>query len=205
VDGGDGLVGQEEAAAANGPEVAVEDVADVDGVVVAAGDRPHGLDARRDAPQRARGAADRLGAAVEQDGVGERLVDRGALGVQRGEALAVARQRPALATRAAPGGRLVDVEHHDRVPGQQLAHAGRADRAAADRDDRRRGRLEHLGDDILLDLPERTLAVGGEVVLDRGPQALFELTVGVDRPHAQRGGGGPGAGRLAGAHEPDED
>ncbi len=45
------------------------------------------------------------------------------------------------------------------------------------------------------------LAVGGEVVLDRGADALLELAVGVDGAHAERGGGGAGAGRLAGAHE----
>ena len=70
---------------------------------------------------------------------------------------------------------------------------------------RRRRRLEQLGDDVLLGLAERALAVRGEVVLDRRAEPLLELAVGVDRAHAERGGGGAGAGRLAGAHEADED
>ena len=122
----------------SGQNDAVEHVADVDRVVVLARDRPQRLHAGGDPPQRARGAPDRLRAAVEQHRVGQRLVLRRALGVQRREALAVARQRPALAARAAPGRGLVDVEHHDRVPRQQLAHARGADRAAAERDHRRR-------------------------------------------------------------------
>ena len=138
VQGAHRLVGEQEAAPVDRPERAVEHVADVDRVVRAARDRPQRLHARRDALQRARGAADRLGPAVEQDRVGQRLIHRRALGVQRGEALAVARQRPALAARAAPGGRLVDVEHHHGVAGQQIADARGADRPAADRDHRRR-------------------------------------------------------------------
>jgi len=44
-----------------------------------------------------------------------------------------------------------------------------------------------------------------EVVLDRLPEALLQHRVRIERATAERFSGGAGGGRLAGAHEADED
>jgi hypothetical protein len=125
--------------------------------------------------------------------------------VQGAEPVAVARQRAAAAAGAAPRRVGVDVEEDDGVALQQLAHARGRDGAAAERDDRGVVALEQVAHDVLLERPERALAVAGEVGLDRRAEARLDLVVGVDRAAAERGRCGAGGRRLAGAHEADED
>jgi hypothetical protein len=120
------------------------------------------------------------------------------------EAAAVARQR-ARAVRALPGGVGVDVEKHHAVAGERVAHALGHERAAGDRQHRRRRSVEQLAGQLLLGLAERALAVRGEPVVDRGAQALLEGRAGVDRAAAERGRGGAGGRGLARPHETDED
>ena len=146
---------------------------------------------------------DALARAVEQDHVGELVVDGDALRVQGGEAVLVARQR-APAARAVPGRLDVDVEQHDGVVLERRAHPLGGDRAAAQREHRPRRRLEQLDDGVLLLLAERALAVGGEVRLDRGPDPLLDDVVGVDGAAAHRGRRGARGGGLPRAHEADE-
>ncbi len=87
--------------------------------------------------QRRQRAANGVAAVRRQRGVRGRGVDRRAVGVQLLEADAVARQRPALAGRAMPGVLGRDLEVHDRVRAERLAHALGPERAAAEREHRR--------------------------------------------------------------------
>ena len=88
---------------------------------------------------------------------------------------------------------------------QRLPDALGAKRPAPQGDDLLPGsafeQLEHQG---LLARPERRLALAVEERGDRLPQLAREQRVGVQRPAAERSGGLPGGGRLAGAHEADE-
>ena len=79
------------------------------------------------------------------------------------------------------------------------------DGATAERDHGAVGLVEQLERRALLDLAERRLAVLAEVVGDRHADLLLDPLVGVDHPLAQDVGDHPGAGRLAGPHEADED
>ncbi len=68
-----------------------------------------------------------------------------------------------------------------------------------------RGPIEQLADELLLVLAKGGLAVELELAGDRVSEALFEQPVGVERLRAELGGDFGGGGRLAGAHEADED
>ena len=150
------------------------------------------------------GLAHLVAAVGRQDRVGQPGVERRALGVQRLEAVAVARQRPSVAA-ALPGGVGVDVQQHHGVAGERVAHPLRADRAAAERD-HRGGRVgEDLRHRVLLLLAEGALPVAGEVGLDRRPEALLQHRVRVHRLDVERGGGAARGERLARPHEPYED
>ena len=98
-----------------------------------------------------------------------------------------------------------DLEMHHRVRREGLAHALGSQRAPAERDDARVGPREELEDRLLLARAEGVLALAVEPALDRLPERLLDLAVGVERLDAQVGSGDPGGGRLAGAHEADED
>ena len=180
---------------------------DVDGIVARGAAspqhaRPVGLTPQRG--DRGHRVADDVARGVGEDGVRERVVERAALGVQRLEALAVARQRPPPA-RTLPRDNRIDVEQHDDVALERVTHARRADRPAAERDRRAWRRGEQLAHDLLLQRAERGFAMRGEVVLDRPPETLLDDRVGVDGPAAERRRRRTGGGRLAGAHEADED
>ena len=89
---------------------------------------------------------------------------------------------------------------------QRRAHPLRTDRAAAQRDDLRAGRpLEQLADDVLLDGPKRRLAVTREGLADRAAETLLDQPVGVDGGDAAKRRERSRRGRLAGAHEADDD
>jgi hypothetical protein len=114
------------------------------------------------------------------------------------ELLAVARERAPAAGRAPPRAGGVDLEQHHRVRVQRRPYALAQDGAAAERDDLGRA-VEELAHDALLDLAERGLALTVEERLDRSPDLGLDQRVAVSA--GQRAGGG----RLAGAHEADED
>jgi hypothetical protein len=159
----------------------------------------------RQRAQGGRGAAPRGPVAAEQDRAGRPLVGRGALAVQRPERRAIAGQRPIAPRGARPGRPLVDV-HEDRdVPRQGRADPLGPQRPAAERDHPAVGALEQLAGDLLLARPERRLALAVEHVGDRLAQLLLEEPVRVLGLLAQSRGDLVGDGRLAGAHEADED
>src|SRR6185503_17493294 len=80
------------------------------------------------------------------------------------------------------------------------------DRAAAQGDHvARAGALEQLDAQRLLARAERRLAVAVELLLDRVAELLLEQPVGVQRARAEDRGDVAGGGRLAGAHEAEED
>ena len=94
---------------------------------------------------------------------------------------------------------------HDRVRGERLADALRADRPAAERDHLRAAVPEQLEHHLFLARAEGGLALTVEVRLDRLAEAVLDDAVGVDRLRAELGGERTGAARLARAHEADED
>jgi hypothetical protein len=202
-------VSDHEAAAGDGPEgTGDQALADVDRVAARGGRRPQELGARRCTRERAQGAhalANLVTRGVEQHGVGERVVERPALGVQRDEARVVAGQGAALVAGPTPRRVDVDVEQHHRVPLQQRAHALGVHGAATERHHRRGRPVEQAAHDLLLDGAEGRLAVRLEVLLDRGAEPALDLVVGVEGPHAEHARGGTRRRRLAGTHEPDED
>jgi hypothetical protein len=210
VHGGDVLVGHDEAAAVarvrepGGHQPAAEE----DRVVAGGGRRPREPRTRRrvlERPQRGQRAAYPVARQRRQRHRRQRLVDGLAVALQLLEAAAVARQRAALPGRPPPGLVGADLEVDDRMPVERVAHALRRDRAAPERDHasvRAREQLEH---DLLLARAEGGLALAVEEALDRLAERLLELAVGVERLHAELGGGGARGGRLPGSHEPDED
>ncbi len=159
----------------------------------------------REAAQRRQRAAHDVARGVVEDRVGQPLVERGALGVERAEGRAVARERPPPPARAPPGRGDVDVEQHDDVAGERGLHPGRGHGAAAEREHRPGRLLEQPADQLLLRGAEGGLAVVGEEVLDRHPEPLLEEVVGVRRARAHPAGRRPRGRRLARPHEPDED
>src|SRR6202042_1906528 len=73
-------------------------------------------------------------------------------------------------------------------------------------DHRARARLlEQSADELLLGSPERGLSVRAELLGHRVAKLLFEQAIAVECLHSQRGRHFAGDGRLAGAHEADED
>ncbi len=124
--------------------------------------------------------------------------------MQLGEAALVARQRPALAGGPPPRLAGLDLEVHDGVGTERLAHPLRAERAAAERHHRRvlaRQQLEHQ---LLLARAKRMLALPVEERLDRLAEPPLELAVGVERLGAELRGERAGAGGLPGTHEAHE-
>ncbi len=87
---------------------------------------------------------------------------------------------------------------------ERLAHARRAECAAAERDDAGRTR-EGVEDDLLLALAERGLALACPEHVDRLAERRRELLVGVPQRDAEQPRGLAGARRLAGSHEAGED
>ncbi len=156
--------------------------------------------------ERRHGLARGVAAGRRDHGVGERLVELRAVGVELVEAAAVAGERPALAGRAPP--RLVGLhlEVDDGVIGQRLAHALGREGAAADGDDSAvRAPVEQAQDDLLLASTECGLALALEVRLDRLAELGLDLAVGVERLGRKLGRDLTGGCRLAGSHEADED
>ena len=95
---------------------------------------------------------------------------------------------------------------HDHTRGAQPAPAvGVDDRSPTARDDERRGRLAHVDDDLALDLAERRLAVVREELRERHAGARDDEIVGVDERARQARRALESDGRLARAHQPDED
>jgi hypothetical protein len=167
--------------------------------------RPRVTGARRERAQRAGGPARDRRPAGEQHGVSGVQVRAGALGVQRGEALGITRERPAAAPCPLPCGIEVDVDQHRDVAAQRGSDPLGAERAAAEGDHAAVGRLEQLAGQRLLARPERGLALAVEERLDRLAESLLEQPVGVERLGAERGRDLGGRGCLAGSHEADED
>ena len=86
------------------------------------------------------------------------------------------------------------------------AHARRGDAAAAERDHvLRAGAGEQLAHQLLLLHSEGGLAVQLELACQRMTETLSEQLVAVERRGAKRLGELGGDGRLAGAHEADQD
>jgi hypothetical protein len=206
---GDVLVGDDEAAALRRVEEPGRDQAAAGEQRVVAGRRrrPHEPDARG-RPQRLqrgqRAARQVAAAAGGQRRVRDACVERGAVGVELVEAAAVARERAALARRAAPRVLGRHLELDDRVVAKRVADPLGAERAAAERDHVGAATPEQRKHDLLLARAERGLAVAVEVGLERLAKLALELTVGVERLGPELGGDGAGGGRLAGAHEADE-
>ena len=141
-----------------------------------------------------------------QDGVGDRAVQRVALGVALGEGAGVAGQRAPLAGGALPGRVGVDVEQHGDVAAQRGARALGEDGAAAERDDvAGAGALEQLDAERLLAGAEGGLAVAVEGLLDAVAELRLQQLVGVERARAEHGGDVARGRRLARGHEADED
>ena len=139
-----------------------------------------------------------------EDRVGELRVDGLSLGVQRLEAVPVLGQRPLAALDPPPrllGG---DLEPDDDVAAERFADPLRAHRPAAERDHAAVGVLEQLAHLGGLEASELLLAATPEEPRDRHPELALEQLVGLDRLQAG-GARGVGGGRLAGAHEADED
>ena len=142
-------------------------------------------------------------ALVGHDDVGERVVQRLALGVQA-----------LKAPRSAASGRPLPRQRAQAVSTSTSIHTtscrASASRTAAEPTapppsarTRVRGVAEQLERDALLGRPERGLSVRGEHLGDRLAEPLVDHLVDVDRDRAERLRRGPGGGRLAGAHEPD--
>jgi hypothetical protein len=125
--------------------------------------------------------------------------------VERGEALGVAGERPAVVRGAPPGLLGLYLEVDDGVCSERVAHALRAERAPAQRDHAGVGPLEQLEHHLLLARAEGRLALAVEVALDRLAEALLDSAVGIERLHPERCRQRAGAGRLAGPHEAHED
>ena len=156
--------------------------------------------------ERVVGARNRAARAARHDRVGERLIERAAPAVQRFKRRAIAGQWSFAARAAPPGERERDVQPHDEMSAQRSARSLRADRAAAQRDDLPAGRaLEQLADDGLLDGAKRRLAVTREGLGDRAAETLLDQPVGVDGGDAAKRRKRSRRGRLAGAHEADDD
>src|SRR5918999_5759398 len=121
------------------------------------------------------------------------------------EARRVAGERPALVRRPAPRVLGLDLQVHDGVAGERLAHPLGLDRASAERHHGGVAAREQLADDLLLARAEGRLALAVEERLDCLAQTMLELAVAVERLDAQLRGQRAGPGGLAGAHEADQD
>jgi hypothetical protein len=133
------LVGHDESAPVLGVEEARGDQSPPHEhrVVARRGARPHQPRAGRRPGERQQSwkrIPHALAARRRQDGVGDRLVQNQAVTVQLVEAGAIACQGPALAGGAAPGVIRIDLQVHDRVRREGLAHPLGGKRAAAERD-----------------------------------------------------------------------
>ncbi len=130
--------------------------------------------------------------------------------MQGEELLAVAGERALgaalLCAHALPRGARLDVQQHGHMAGQRVAHALGSDAAAPERDHRvRSGVVQQLAHQLLLRRAERRLAAQLELARHRMTEALGQQRVAVERPAAERPGELAGHGRLAGAHEADQD
>jgi hypothetical protein len=122
--------------------------------------------------------------------------------VERVEALAVAGQGT-VAERgdALPGGVGVDLQQHDGVLAERLAHPLGAERAPTQRHGTPVGTAQRLQHDLLLPRPEGGFSLTLEEGGDSLPQLALEQLVGIESV----GVGGPSGRRLARPHEADED
>ena len=91
------------------------------------------------------------------------------------------------------------------MPAERLAHALGLHGTTAQSDDPSVAAGQQLAHHLLLACAKGSLTVAIEVLLDRLAQRSLELAVGVDGARSQLGRKGTGTGRLAGAHEADED
>ncbi len=92
------------------------------------------------------------------------------------------------------------------MAGQRVAHALGEHASAPERDHRvRAGVAQQLAHELLLRRAERLLAVQLELARHRMTEALGQQRVAVERRAAERRGELAGGGRLAGAHEADQD
>ena len=132
----------------------------------------------RDRGNRRRGPARRR---REDHRVGELLVERQALGVERAELGLVAGQRAVAAGGPPPGVLGADRQPDDDVAVERVADPLGEDAAAAERDRAAVGALEQRADDLGLALPERRLAVALEELGDRRAELALEQLVGLGR------------------------
>ncbi len=178
------------------------------GIVARLGAGPNEASARGSLPKRGQEgqrAAQRVAVSGRHHAVGHRLVEGHPVAVQLREAGPVAGQGPPAARGPPPGALGIDLQVHNGVAAERLADALGLHGAAAERDHRSVAAGQQLADDLLLALAEGLLPLAVEEALDRLAQRELELAVGVDRARAQLGGQRTCAGRLAGAHEADED
>ena len=206
----DVLVGHHVAPSAERREEARLDqpAAEEHGIVAGLRRGPHEACARGGLPQRGQErqrAAQRVAVAGRHHPVGHRLVEGHPVAVQLREAGPVAGQGPPPARGPAPGALGIDLQVHHGVAAERLADALGLHGAAAERDHRSVAAGQQLADDLLLALAEGLLPAAVEEALDRLAQRELELAVGIDRARSQLGRQRTRAGRLAGAHEADED
>ena len=154
---------------------------------------------------RGQGAADDLTVAHRHHRVGQLFVERQAGRQQVADRIGGARQRAVGVGDPAPGLGRVDLQPDDGVAGHRRADPRREHAAAAERDRAAVvGLLQQRADHLGLALAEALLAVALEGLGDRAAEGVFHQLVDLGRrqPFAARR---RQRGRLAGAHEADED
>jgi len=133
--------------------------------------------------------------------VGHSSIEGPALVVETAERLLVLTQRTVAPFHPLPRGIDVDVDQdRERAPGRRLAHQRRLDRPPAECEHRRLRLGEKLTRSNLLDRPERLLTL-----CEQRGDVDAELVVDIDGAAPQPLRHRRGKGRLAGAHEADED
>ena len=137
--------------------------------------------------------------------VGDSLVERLAVAVQRMKLVLRLRERPSTACDTLPGGLRVDVEQHrERAAREVVPRPLGEDGAPTERDDDRLAAAQHVPRDVLLERPEARFAAGREQLGDRRPRPRLDLPVEVDEAPAETGRHDLADTRLPRAHEPGE-
>ena len=124
--------------------------------------------------------------------------------MQLGEAGGIARERTAVVRRSPPRLLGLDLQVHDGVRGERIAHALGGECSAAEGDHPGIRPLEQLQHHLFLARAKGGLPLAVEERLDRLAEPLLHQAIRIERLGSQPGGQRPRAGRLAGPHEANE-
>jgi hypothetical protein len=152
----------------------------------------------------ARGAEDDV-VEIAGRGIGDIVVERQALLVQRAERSLVLRERPVSGAHALPGRPCVDLHvNGQRVLAQGVPDPRAGDRPTTEGDHRRLAAPKRVEGDGPLEHPELELPPPREQLGNRLVCAFLELAVEVEELAAEPASDLDPERRLAGAHEADE-